>query len=147
MVLVVEGCSKLIGEAGKLAVCDGSGKARSEKHPTMISAPRSAEDENVCENGARMRQRGKKYPYLLELLDGTLVDTTALVDQVCIFVRTLLLDREGKNELTASGGGLAGIDVADDDHVDVHLFFTVPVSDITHEMTCARGKDVAMMRR
>lgn len=33
---------------------------------------------------------------LLELLDGTLVDTTALVDQV------------------TSGGGLAGIDVADD---------------------------------
>ena len=32
---------------------------------------------------------------LLELLDGTLIDTTALVDQV------------------ASGGGLAGIDVAD----------------------------------
>lgn len=32
--------------------------------------------------------------YLLELLDGTLVDTTALVDQV------------------TSGGGLAGIDVA-----------------------------------
>jgi hypothetical protein len=26
--------------------------------------------------------------------------------------------------LTASGGGLAGIDVADNDHVDVHLFFT-----------------------
>ena len=33
---------------------------------------------------------------LLELLDGTLVDTTALVDQV------------------TSGGGLAGIDVTDD---------------------------------
>lgn len=33
---------------------------------------------------------------LLELLDGTLVDTTALVDQV------------------TSGGGLAGIDVSDD---------------------------------
>jgi hypothetical protein len=24
------------------------------------------------------------YPYLLELLDGTLVNTTALVDQVCV---------------------------------------------------------------
>lgn len=42
-------------------------------------------------------------PYLLELLDGTLVDTTALVDQV------------------TSGGGLAGIDVADNDDVDVSL--------------------------
>jgi len=40
---------------------------------------------------------------LLELLDGTLVDTTALVDQV------------------TSGGGLAGIDVADNDDVDVSL--------------------------
>ena len=38
---------------------------------------------------------------LLELLDGPLVDTTALVDQV------------------ASGGGLAGVDVTDDDDVDV----------------------------
>ena len=47
-------------------------------------------------------------PYLLELLDGTLVDTTALVDQV------------------TSGGGLAGIDVADNDDVDVvTLFLTV----------------------
>jgi hypothetical protein len=26
--------------------------------------------------------------------------------------------------LTAGGRGLAGVDVADDDHVDVHLFFT-----------------------
>lgn len=43
---------------------------------------------------------------LLELLDGTLVDTTALVDQV------------------TSGGGLAGIDVADDDDVNVGLFLS-----------------------
>jgi hypothetical protein len=41
--------------------------------------------------------------FLLELLDGTLVDTTALVDQV------------------TSGGRLAGVDVADNDHVDVSL--------------------------
>jgi hypothetical protein len=40
---------------------------------------------------------------LLELLDGTLVDTTALVDQV------------------TGGGRLAGIDVADNDDVDVNL--------------------------
>ena len=43
--------------------------------------------------------------FLLELLDGTLVDTTTLVDQV------------------TSGGGLAGIDVADNDDVDVGLLF------------------------
>jgi len=40
---------------------------------------------------------------LLELLDGPLVDTTALVDQV------------------ASSGRLAGIDVADNDNVDVPI--------------------------
>jgi hypothetical protein len=44
--------------------------------------------------------------FLLELLNGTLVDTTALVDQV------------------TSGGGLAGIDMADNDDVDVSLIFT-----------------------
>ena len=41
---------------------------------------------------------------LLELLDGPLVDTSALVDQV------------------TSGGGLAGVDVANDDDVDMSLF-------------------------
>merc|ERR1719204_1210564 len=41
--------------------------------------------------------------FLLELLDGTLVDTTALVDQV------------------TGGGGLAGVDVSNDDNVDVSL--------------------------
>jgi len=44
--------------------------------------------------------------YLLELLDGTLVDTTALVDQV------------------TGGGRLTGVDVADNDDVDVRLFLT-----------------------
>ena len=43
---------------------------------------------------------------LLELLDGTLVDTTALVDKV------------------TGGGRLAGIDVADDDEVHVSLFLS-----------------------
>ena len=41
--------------------------------------------------------------FLLELLDGTLVDTTALVDQV------------------SGGGGLARVDVADDDNVNMDL--------------------------
>jgi len=41
--------------------------------------------------------------FLLELLDGTLVDATALVDQV------------------TGGGGLAGVDVSNDDNVDVSL--------------------------
>jgi hypothetical protein len=42
---------------------------------------------------------------LLELLNGSLVDTTALVDEV------------------TGRGGLAGVDVTDDDEVDVRLFF------------------------
>lgn len=44
--------------------------------------------------------------FLLELLDGTLVDTTALVDQV------------------TGGGGFTGIDVTDDDDVNVSLFLS-----------------------
>lgn len=44
--------------------------------------------------------------FLFELLDGSLVDTTALVDQV------------------TSGGRLARVDVADDDDVDMSLFFS-----------------------
>jgi len=44
--------------------------------------------------------------FLLELLDRTLVDTTALVDQV------------------AGGGRLAGVDVADNDDVDMNLLLT-----------------------
>jgi len=44
--------------------------------------------------------------FLLELLDGTLVNTTALVDQM------------------SSSGGLAGIDVTNDDDVNVSLFLT-----------------------
>ena len=42
--------------------------------------------------------------FLLELFDGTLVDTAALVDQM------------------AGGGRLARVDVANDDDVDVGLF-------------------------
>jgi len=44
--------------------------------------------------------------FLLELFDGTLVNTTALVDQV------------------TGSGRLAGVDVTDNDDVDVSLFFT-----------------------
>merc|ERR1719443_1134544 len=50
---------------------------------------------------------------LLELLDGTGIDTTALVDQV------------------TSGGGLAGIDVTNDDQVKSVLLFLLS-NDISH---------------
>ena len=58
--------------------------------------------------------------FLLELLDGTLVDTTTLVDQV------------------TSGGGLAGIDVADNDDVDVLLVFLTVRRKIlvSHDLRC-----------
>lgn len=49
---------------------------------------------------------GDTISYLLELLDGTLVNTTALVDQV------------------TGSGGLAGIDVADNDDVNVKLLLS-----------------------
>jgi len=44
--------------------------------------------------------------FLFELLDGTLVDTTALVDEV------------------TGGGRFAGVDMADDDDVDMGLLLT-----------------------
>merc|ERR1719329_1825617 len=46
------------------------------------------------------------FGFLLELLDGSLINTTALVDQV------------------TSGGGLSGVDMTNDDQVNVLLFFT-----------------------
>ena len=46
---------------------------------------------------------------LLELLDGPLVDASALVDQM------------------TSGGRLAGVDVADNDDVDMSLLLTVMI--------------------
>jgi len=59
--------------------------------------------QNPCVLERTLAQLGG---FLLELLDGTLVNTSALVDQV------------------TSGGGLAGVDVADNDDVDVSLFLT-----------------------
>lgn len=58
--------------------------------------------------------------YLLELLDGTLVDTTAFVDEV------------------TGGGRLAGIDVADNDDVDVSLVLLTVESRAISLMTSGR---------
>lgn len=61
---------------------------------------------------------------LLEFLDGSLVNTSTLVDQVtCCMVSGLYLFPS--SGVLTSGGGLAGVDVADDDHVNMHLLFTV----------------------
>lgn len=53
------------------------------------------------------RTLSKLVGLLLELLDGSLIDTTALVDKV------------------TSGGGLTGIDVTDDNEVNVSLFLSL----------------------
>jgi len=66
---------------------------------------------------------------LLELLDGTLVDTTALVDQV------------------TSGGRLAGIDVADNDDVDVSLLFLTHFGGSGSRCVVLRGESAQMIRR
>ena len=59
------------------------------KHPSILEGP--------------LARLGRLF---LELLDGPLVDTSALVDQV------------------TGGGRLARVDVANDDNVDVSLFLT-----------------------
>ena len=59
--------------------------------------------------------------FLLELLDGTLVDSTALVDQV------------------TSGGGLSGIDMTDDNDVNVSLLLS-HVDELTNETNEGRKK-------
>lgn len=77
---------------------------------------------------------------LLELLDGTRVDTTTLVDQVSYYDESVTLFdgcREGAMvwwKLTG-GGGLAGIDVADNDDVNVSavVLTVVEVSDCSME--------------
>lgn len=75
-----------------------------------------------------MRQGQKRVIYLLELLNGTLVDTTALVDQVTcnvivsfyVVCGAWLVVCISGGWLTSSGG-FAGIDVADNDQVNVAL--------------------------
>jgi hypothetical protein len=86
-------------------------KARS-KAQTPLNSPLQEEkvrksNDLVEKEGAEVwMRRRKRMAYLLELLDGTLVDTTALVDQV------------------TGGGRLTGVDVADNDDVNVSLFLT-----------------------
>jgi hypothetical protein len=62
---------------------------------------------------------------LLELLDGTLVDTTALVDKVAGGLRELASGPTTRSLGSPPGrsthGRLAGVDVADNDDVDVEL--------------------------
>jgi hypothetical protein len=72
-----------------------------------LTPPRGkTRDKEGGVNGKSCKATGTWKSYLLELLDGTLINSSALVDQV------------------TSGGGLSGIDVADNDHVNVHLLLT-----------------------
>ena len=64
--------------------------------------------------------------YLLELLDGTLVNTTALVDQVTWNVWVGVSSKCFEN--LTSGCWFTWIDMADNDDVDMSLFFTVDLS-------------------
>jgi hypothetical protein len=41
----------------------------------------------------------------------------------------------GVEQSHTSGRGLSGVDVADDDHVDVHLFFTAVKSKVSRSST------------
>ena len=59
------------------------------------------EDPSVLEGGFTHLSS-----FLFELFDSSLIDTTALVDQV------------------TSGGGFAGVDMTDDDERNVSLFFS-----------------------
>ena len=66
--------------------------------------------------------------HLLELLDGTLVNTTALVDQVYNVCESFCSSLRGSvGVLTTGSGRLAGVDVADDHDVDVKLLLTADV--------------------
>ena len=69
--------------------------------------------------------RRRKSAHLLELLDGTLVNTTALVDQVGDMCESFRSSERGSvGILTTGSGRLAGVDVADDHDVDVRLLLT-----------------------
>jgi hypothetical protein len=42
----------------------------------------------------------------------------------------------GDGRLTAGGGGLSGVDVADNDHVDVHLLLTADMVSELYQSWC-----------
>jgi hypothetical protein len=48
-------------------------------------------------------------------------------------VSSLFAGRRGDRSLLTGGSRLAGIDVADNDHVDVHLFLTADTKDVSQE--------------
>jgi hypothetical protein len=50
----------------------------------LVAAPKSAERSEAAPDAGGAPTERNVCLYLLELLDGTLVDTSALVDQVCV---------------------------------------------------------------
>ena len=73
-----------------------------------------------------VRDCGETTTYLLELLDGTLVDATAFVDQVTCDVLYEHVRSNGDESWAdnTSGGGFARVDVSDDNDVDMSLVLT-----------------------
>lgn len=93
--------------AGRRARLRQSAKLSSTPPKQPAPVKNAKNTEIVSKKSAQKREGWRNgMAYLLELLDGTLVDTTALVDQV------------------TGGGRLTGVDVADNDDVDVRLFLT-----------------------
>jgi hypothetical protein len=69
---------------GLALVCKSSHNPTKPKMPLVaVSQKMAARSMKAPKAGEYSRQRNMM-TYLLELLDGTLVDSTALVDQVCI---------------------------------------------------------------
>merc|ERR1711881_538517 len=67
--------------------------------------PRSRSALSLSKTQAYLKEPLPILGFLLELLDSSLVDSSAFVDQM------------------AGGGGLAGVDVTDNDDVDMSLVF------------------------
>ena len=67
--------------------------------------------------------------YLLELLNGTLVDTATFVDQVTCNPIVSVREWVRLSSAFTGGGRFARVDVPDDNDVDMSLFFTVKEED------------------
>lgn len=71
------------GKPQKFSFCRLANQAASAHLRAHVPEPRlKSQNHNTMKSGEKILQKTRKCAYLLELLDGTLVDTAALVDQV-----------------------------------------------------------------